>query len=167
MDLAHLTIYQQVALVRDQVGESPRLLPYDEILKVLISPTRCGITVRRWNVLERATETRLTNPRQVTRAWNCDAAGVWSPVIMEIDGRKTVEFSLEDDTVKQHKIISHRAGKSVDEWRDQLYWHALAGRPGAGRLNQRDYDAVQAEIATLWSKTIGLADYNENAPNPL
>jgi hypothetical protein len=159
-NLDGMTIYQQVGLVRACVGDvSLRLQPYDEIIKVMISPTRCGITVRRWTVTDRATETRLTQPRQVTRAWTCDDAGTWSPVIMEVDGRRTAEFSIDDDTVKQCLIVSHRGGKSPAEYRAQLIWDELCYRPGAGRLGQRDADMVAAETARRWNRAFGSGSY--------
>lgn len=154
-----MTIYQQVGLVRACVGDtSLRLMPYDTIVKVMISPTRCGITVRRWTVTERATETRLTNPRLVTKAWSC-TDDVWSPVIMEVDGRRTAEFSIDDPTGKQYLLVSHRGGKTPQEYKDMLLWDELCHRPGAGRLGQRDADMVAADTARRWNKAFGTDSY--------
>lgn len=151
-----LTPWQQVSVVRDVVGTCPRLMPYDEVVKVVISDTRCGVTVRRFDARDYATETRLFNPRKVTQAWTL-VDGVWKPVVMEIDGRLTTEFVTEEapDPKCPYKIISHRGGKTVDEYRDSLYWDALCARPGAGRLNQRDHAGVQADTAKRWSRVFG------------
>lgn len=141
----------------------PRLCAYDEIVKVLISDDRCGITVRRFVVREFATETRLTSARLITQAWVTDDTGKWKPVVMEVDGSPTTEFSIPDETWKP-LIISHRGGKTVDEYRDMLSWDALCARPGSGRLNQRDYADVQRETTKKWNKVLGKSDYWVNYP---
>jgi hypothetical protein len=149
MALETLTPFQKLALVKQVTGDDPVWKMYDEIVRVVVTGNRIGYTVRRFQHEDRSTETRFTGAVLVTRGWEQSTSGFWV-----FKG----EVRFDDPEFKPY-VLSHKGGKTVDEWRDQLTHHAMCARPGAGKHNQRDYDSVQKEIARLWSKTLGKSDF--------
>ena len=149
----YLSRAEQVALLQERTGTKVRFQAYDEVIKVMLGDDRSGIQIRRWKITERATETILTEPRTVTQVWACDNEQ-WSFV---------AEAAWPDNECEQQVIFSHYGGKTVDEWRDALYWDTLAARPGnRTRFGQRDYSATQKYISKLWNRTLGESDYQKH-----